>query len=826
MKTQPSGKWTKLSPEEIKDILKPEGEYIPTLKRIRGEHQIELLEIAVENPGFEFVEKFRKIKDRNEFGVQLDRFNKKLESAYSKDETPYLIQLLGKGLKIKEYYFMKLEEDKKEQEHEKEKAVPFDIPQSAPHFQNREEETEHAVEILTRKKPFVIYGMGGMGKSELAIRIAHALAEKTNFEGFYWCQLTEDATIEQVVERIVRTVRISRINNLPIDSQLRMLARELSERNILVVLDNVLDAETIRTLLRYFQESAFLLTTRIRISDTEVESNEQLLDLSELPPDVATELLLLHSGESRAESPLEITEICRMVGGHPLAIRILASGKFNDKLSFEELRNELDEYLKEEEYSNESLIEAIFEGPYKRLGEKEEDARRCLRVVSVFPGGFLLDAVKELMDCPLSPAARRLLREPLQGSLIQRDQSGRYHLHDIVRRLAFNKLDEEGETRQIVQKAAKYLASLCEEKPEDLAQDLDNLTSIATQLHELKAYEDVISLTDASMVPLEKQHQLPDLNIVIDVGLKAAKGLSLSDREARYLFCISRSLGRMGKNPESIEAGEQALTLAEQGDDFSLQAHILFHLGYIYRNNGQTDRALSLLSKSEDLSDKINDIASKARCYLAQGLIKEGQGEINAGRELYLKALALCESPEIKEIMDERFLDIPRLLGDLEFNQGNDDLARESWQKIVDYSYQIKSKHWEIVGKARLSLVDPDASLEVQKDYWRENLNANLNSGEGPSALTSYGELAEICIKLKENEEAIGLCGKAEEIAAELKTLHAQAAIAYVRGVRKVAEGDIEAARQQLQDAQDLFQKFTSPHRYWISNTFKRLRID
>ena len=45
-----------------------------------------------------------------------------------------------------------------------------------------------------------------------------------------------------------------------------------------------------------------------------------------------------------------------------------------------------------------------------------------------------------------------------------------------------------------------------------------------------------------------------------------------------------------------------------------------------------------------------------------------------------------------------------------------------------------------------------------------ENLDSNVNNGEWAPAITSHGEVGEVCLKLRESEDAIKLCEKAEEL--------------------------------------------------------------
>lgn len=65
-------------------------------------------------------------------------------------------------------------------------------------------------------------------------------------------------------------------------------------------------------------------------------------------------------------------------------------------------------------------------------------------------------------------------------------------------------------------------------------------------------------------------------------------------------------------------------------------------------------------------------------------------------------------------------------------------------------------------------------------------------------AMTSYRELAEVCIRRGEMDEVITLCEEALKSGSDVKNIHADSIRAYINGVLHVAKGEISEAEDAL----------------------------
>ena len=121
-----------------------------------------------------------------------------------------------------------------------------------------------------------IDGMGGIGKSALAIEAAHLLQENAFFEKVIWIstassEIDNALTLEGIINAITTKLGLPEINRLPLAEKLSRLRTIFLHRRVLVVLDNLDTAaapqeqivDQFRTLLGY---SRALLTSRRRFS--------------------------------------------------------------------------------------------------------------------------------------------------------------------------------------------------------------------------------------------------------------------------------------------------------------------------------------------------------------------------------------------------------------------------------------------------------------------------------------------------------------------------------------------------------------------------------
>ncbi|WUH98636.1 tetratricopeptide repeat protein [Spirillospora sp. NBC_00431] len=326
---------------------------------------------------------------------------------------------------------------------------PAQLPPDIPDFTGRRAEVVDLAETLiggggTPQNRTVavatVAGMGGVGKTTVAVHVAHQIA---NFfpDGQLYANLRGDsanpADPSEVLGRFLRTLGMQGAGIPPsLDERAALYRSRLAGRRILIVLDNAAAEPQVRPLLPGTPTAAVLITSRNALLGLE---GAKLLNLDVLSPVHAVELIANIIGEQRvAAEPDVAVEIARLCGHVPLAVRIAAArllGRGHWTLShlaglLREERRRLDELV-----AGDLEVRAGFEMSYRLL---PAETRRAFRLIGLLHApDFACWTVAALLDGSL-PEAQRHLETLIDAHLIGItgvDETGqlRYRPHDLIR---------------------------------------------------------------------------------------------------------------------------------------------------------------------------------------------------------------------------------------------------------------------------------------------------------------------------------------------------------------------------------------------------------
>jgi tetratricopeptide (TPR) repeat protein len=180
-----------------------------------------------------------------------------------------------------------------------------------------------------------ITGMAGVGKTTLAVQVAHAVAPSyPDGQLFVNLRGAEVTPLDpaDVLGRFLRALGVPSLA-VPADplERMELYRTVLSDRRVLVVLDNAGSEEDVRSLLPGSATCAVLITSRSTLAGIEGARWTQLDVLAE---DEARDMLIrvvdqqparCRTVERAAEDRIAATRIVRMCGGLPLAVRIAAA---------------------------------------------------------------------------------------------------------------------------------------------------------------------------------------------------------------------------------------------------------------------------------------------------------------------------------------------------------------------------------------------------------------------------------------------------------------------------------------------------------------------
>ena len=300
-------------------------------------------------------------------------------------------------------------------------------------------------------------GMGGIGKTRLAIQVGQEVRAAFP-DGVYFVPLDGLKSISALVPKIAETLGLSfHHQEGPLETQLNSFLRD---KSLLIIFDNfdsfTSEAAILHQLHAKAASSKFMVTSRERLKlSGEWVFEVQGLNYPEVDPVQFSEILGFHAVElfihaaRRTLSNFQIDEnnfreiiaITQLVEGMPLGLEMAAS--WMNLLSpgeiLAEIRSNLD-FLKTEMQdtpARQRSMRAVLDYSWKRLNPDDQSA---LARLSVFQGGFTREAAEKVAGVSLSD-----LKKFMDRSFIRQKTSGGYHIHELTRQYALEKLCESKE---------------------------------------------------------------------------------------------------------------------------------------------------------------------------------------------------------------------------------------------------------------------------------------------------------------------------------------------------------------------------------------------
>ncbi|MEU1163184.1 BTAD domain-containing putative transcriptional regulator [Streptomyces sp. NPDC090075] len=317
---------------------------------------------------------------------------------------------------------------------------PAQLPATVPDFTGRASFVAELGEVLASAEGRVmavsaLAGIGGVGKTTLAVHVAHQ-ARSAFPDGQLYVDLqgagARAAEPETVLASFLRALGTAD-SAIPdsLEERSALYRSLLDGRRVLVLLDNARDAAQVRPLLPGTEGCAALITSRVRMVDL---AGAHLVDLDVMSPDEALALFVRIVGVERVASEREAAlDVVAACGFLPLAIRIAASrlaarrtwtvSVLAAKLADE--RRRLDELQ-----AGDLAVKATFELGY---GALEPAQARAFRLLGLADGPDIsLAAAAAVLGLP-SEETEDLLEALVDTSLLESAAPGRYRFHDLVR---------------------------------------------------------------------------------------------------------------------------------------------------------------------------------------------------------------------------------------------------------------------------------------------------------------------------------------------------------------------------------------------------------
>lgn len=529
-----------------------------------------------------------------------------------------------------------------------------DLPADLFDFTGRQAESALVEELLRTVGAVAIDGMPGVGKTSLAVHVAHRVAPTFPDGGLYldlhgFTPGHEPLEPQAALGRLLGALDVAH----PPDSAAERAAlwrSELSRRRVLVVLDNAVDAEQLRPLLPGAGKSAVLVTSRQRLVSLD---GVPPVSLEPLAGNDAARLFGRAAGLALTEEEA-VGQVLRQCGGLPLALR-MAGARLRHRPGWTVA------VLAERLRDNASRFDSVFGMSLQQL---DAGQRRVFRLLGVLPGAdFDAAAAGALADMP-SDRLGAVLEELVDAHLLQEISPGRYRMHDLIRQYAAEiAADEETQAEAALRRVLRhYLAQAVandrtlpsphrrEPSPGDPAKamawfDLEyvNLVACFDAAVRLGMDEVVAELPQAMRVWFFRHRGTDDQARLLEAAAAAAGRLGRDQQRAALLADLGFARAAAGRLAEALSAYE----LAEQSgpDDNDLAAGLALRIGLVRRDLGDLEAAQARFRRARDLFEKIGHRAGQSQALAFDGWVTLHLGRRDEAVELARASVALADGP-------------------------------------------------------------------------------------------------------------------------------------------------------------------------------------
>jgi predicted ATPase/DNA-binding SARP family transcriptional activator len=521
----------------------------------------------------------------------------------------------------------------------------------------RERELRAAAVLLRdpATRLLTLMGPGGVGKTRLALELAHALAPEFD-DGAHFVALASVAHANEVPGTVAQalgvTVRAS-------ETSTASLARYLAPRQVLLVLDNfehVHDAGALLGEMLAASASLRLLVTSRRPLRL---SAERALAVPPLDPADAVALFgerARAAGEDVLADPAEAAaaaSICARLDGLPLAIELAAARVRvlppRALLRRFDRRFELLGPGARDGEDRQRTLRAVLDWSHDLLAEPEQ---ALLRRLAVFAGGCTVDAAVTICT---TDARLDGLTALVDHSLLRRDAmpdgEPRFSMLETVREYAAARLVASSEGETVRQRHAHYFAAYAEQLSPEVrdGRDAAALDLVEVELDNLRTALDWAQAAGRNDLELRIAGALWWFWFLRGYAREGLARLDAALSSSRYAdparanALIGRALLRawLGEFAGAEADGNELLTLAENTNDTGLRARAIDRLALAAQQRGDWAQARALYEELAALSRRTSETRGL-------GIALNNLADIALNEDRYEQAAALCaEAVEI-----------------------------------------------------------------------------------------------------------------------------------------------------------------------------------
>jgi len=649
-------------------------------------------------------------------------------------------------------------------------------------FVGREDELETLGAALERPGLVTLKGPAGIGKSRLADAAARRWRARTG--GQAWrCELSEARTLEGLLFTVASALDVP-ISRGDADTLVTQLGNAIAGRareessGVVLILDNFEHLAALGpTLARWMAlapEARLVVTSRQPLG----VDGERLITLGPLAPTDARELLVTraHQRGSAVGGDPSLDELVSRLDGLPLALE-LAAGRLG-VLSVQDVLSRLGlSLLRSDSDGRHGTLRAALDWSWELLDDTE---RGALAQLSVFAGGFTLEAAEAVLDLAGAsddrPGVMALVQSLVDKSLVHplslgaelsaRRTEPRFGLYSSLHEYAAARLREFGEPAAIEGRHGRYYAGFGSDEALEmlfidgggarlwaLHAELDNLRVAHRRARSRGDRRVVVRTAFAAFDVLKRQGPIATAMAMLEDAVAVTEADGNPPWERGRLERLLGELKRIRGQMEESEAHyETALRLSRVAGDRLSEGFARGYLGVLAHLQGRPEEASEHYAIALSIQREAGHRRGEAYTLLNRGNLLSDQGEIEEARSHYKASLAIHRARGDRQGEAQNLA----TLGILHAQQGEFDEAEVYFEGALLGNREAGDRLGEGLSLTNLGILHRhQGKLELSQANYADALTIHQEAGHRRSEAIALLNIGVTCAGLGRTDEAM-----------------------------------------------------------------------
>ncbi|MFI0894939.1 AfsR/SARP family transcriptional regulator [Streptomyces sp. NPDC020983] len=648
-----------------------------------------------------------------------------------------------------------------------------------------------------------VSGMGGIGKTALAVQSAAALAASYP-DGCVCLDLRGHSAVQEPMTPADALTRLLREFGTP-SAELPLDAGELAElwrttlarRRAVIVLDDVADAEQVRPLLPHGTPSLVILTSRRHLTGLPAA---RALHLDVLPAADASALFRRFAGDDRTADEEGVARIVHLVGYLPLAIELVANrfqarpawtlAALHDRLTGPDRLDQIRD-------TSGTALRTAFQLSYLGLPLPQ---RQAFRRLSLHPGPDITAPAAAAILNITPGAAEEILEQLLAAHMLREPVADRCTFHDLLHEYAVQlATGEDGEAlrEHITLRLIHYYVHTVDQadrvayrrRPRDSG-DADATPAPFTDAPSAIAW---LAAERENVLAVERM-----------AHARGHTGLA-----AQLAFAVSGYLNAECFWPPAVDLLTRAVSHWDTGTPTPRLPHALVRLSDALASMGRYDRAADTASRALDLAVALADPTAEAEALRVAGTLCWHRGDHHLALRSFERAFTAAAKSGDRRLISR----LHNNAGVTHLYLGDYDMALEHFQSATDGFTETGDMEFAAVAQNNVGdLFQRKGEFEKARRAFQESVRRLDDSGNRHAQATVRCSLADVLTELGQPSAAMELCREALSVFRSLIDSKGEADTLISMGGAFRAQGEHGPAAESFAEALRLAQDIGAAH--------------